>query len=216
MGRLSPVILGATLALGCDDGKPQPTVTRERSQAVAATGTTASAPATTTTTQKPTAQRTPKKKLCEGQMQKPGRDFPDKAISRSGNLPDAPKVGGNWTWVNFWAAWCAPCKEEMPRLRGWEKKLNGEGKSFKLVFISLDDDARQLEDLMKKEPADGMKATYWLKDGKEREEWLSAAQVDTDPQLPMHLLVDPEGKIRCVVDGAVEDSDYPVVQALLK
>jgi thiol-disulfide isomerase/thioredoxin len=93
--------------------------------------------------------------------------------------------------VNFWAAWCAPCKEELPRLRSWEKKLNAEGKSFKLLLFSLDDDARQLEDLMKKEPADGVKSTYWLKDGKEREEWLTAAQVSTDPELPMHLLVDP-------------------------
>lgn len=214
MGRLPLVIVGAAVALGCDDGKPQPTVTRERSQAVAATG--AATPTASTPKQKPTAQRAPKQKLCEGQMQKPGRDFPDKAISRSGNLPDAPKVGGNWTWVNFWAAWCVPCKEEMPRLRSWEKKLNAEGKSVKLMFISLDDDARQLDELMKNEPADGMKATYWLKDGKEREEWLSAAQVDTDPQLPMHLLVDSAGKIRCMIDGAVEDSDYPVVQALLK
>jgi thiol-disulfide isomerase/thioredoxin len=203
------------VALGCnDDKKPQPTATRERSQAVAATGTTATAtPSATQTAAKPSA---PRKKLCEGQMDKPGRDFPTKAISLSGNVPATPKVGGNWTWVNFWAAWCKPCKEEMPMLRAWEKKLNAEGKSFALLFITLDDDPRQLADFMKNEPADGMKATYWLKDGKEREEWLTAAQVDTDPELPFHLLVDPQGKIRCVMNGAIEESDYPVVQALLR
>jgi thiol-disulfide isomerase/thioredoxin len=213
MGRLSFVMLGAVLALACEESKGQPTVTRERSQAVSATGATTTAPVATA---KPSTPKAPRKKLCEGQMSKPGRDFPEKAISKNGNVPDAPKVGGSWTWVNFWAAWCAPCKEELPRLRGWEKKLNAEGKSFKLLLISLDDDSRQLEELMRKEPADGVKATYWLKDGKEREEWLTAAQVTTDPELPMHLLVDPAGKIRCVVEGAVEDSDYPVVQALVK
>jgi thiol-disulfide isomerase/thioredoxin len=213
MGRLPFVILAASLSLGCDgDDKSKPTVTRERSQAVAATGATTPAKATTSA---PVVAKKPRKKLCEGEMSKPPRAFPDKAMSRSGNLPDAPKVGGGWVWVNFWAAWCVPCKEEMPRLRAWEKRLQATGKSFKLVFVSLDDDPRQLDELLKKEPADGMKATYWLKEGKEREEWLTAAEVDTDPELPAHLLVDPQGKIRCFVQGAVEDGDYTTLATLV-
>jgi thiol-disulfide isomerase/thioredoxin len=122
---------------------------------------------------------------------------------------------GNWTWVNFWAAWCVPCKEEIPRLRTFEQKLNQSGKSFALTFVSLDDDARQLQDFLVAQPAGGVKSTYWLKDGPEREKWLIAAGVEADPELPAHLLVDPKGKIRCVVRGAIEDGDYDQIVALV-
>ncbi len=155
--------------------------------------------------------------LCAGELAKPPRVFPDKPLSRtgSGGLAAIPRTGNGWVWVNFWAAWCAPCKEELPRLRSWEKKLKASGKSFDLVLISLDDDPRQLDEFLKKQPADGVKTTYWLKEGKEREEWLTAATMDTDPELPAHLLVDPEGKIRCFVQGAVEDGDYASLERIV-
>ena len=122
---------------------------------------------------------------------------------------------GKWTWINFWAAWCVPCKEEIPRLKSWEQKLNQGGTPFRLVFVSLDDDPRQLQHVLKGAPADGLRSTYWLREGEEREDWLKAAGVDPDPELPAHLLVDPQGKIRCVVAGAVEDRDYAELTRLL-
>jgi len=39
--------------------------------------------------------------------------------------------------VNFWATWCAPCREEMPALAALEKKLRGKG--LVLVTISADE-----------------------------------------------------------------------------
>ena len=39
--------------------------------------------------------------------------------------------------------------------------------------------------------------------------------MDPDPQLPAHILVDPKGSVRCVVDGAVEDADFPNVQKIV-
>ena len=39
--------------------------------------------------------------------------------------------------VNFWATWCGPCQEELPRLSQMEATYSGKPVSF--VFISIDD-----------------------------------------------------------------------------
>ncbi|MDJ0879270.1 MAG: TlpA disulfide reductase family protein [Halieaceae bacterium] len=28
----------------------------------------------------------------------------------------APALAGNWTVINYWAEWCAPCRDEIPEL----------------------------------------------------------------------------------------------------
>lgn len=43
------------------------------------------------------------------------------------------------------------------------------GGKLRVVFVSLDDDQRQLDDFLKAQPETGVRATYWLKEGKERE-----------------------------------------------
>jgi thiol-disulfide isomerase/thioredoxin len=206
--------------IGCPESdKKPPTVTRDRSQAVLGSGA-PPPPTATATASAPPVRRAPRQ-LCAGQMSGSGRDMPKGSISRmsSPGVPEPPKTvevrGGMWTWINFWAAWCVPCKEEIPRLLGWEKKLNGEKSRFRLVFVTLDDDQRQLEDFLKTQIMGGVRSTYWLREGKEREEWLNALGFQGEPELPAHVLVDPRGKARCTVIGAVEDDDYSQVVALV-
>ena len=47
-------------------------------------------------------------------------------IDDKGNLIDLSEYKGNLILLNFWATWCAPCKEEMPSLDKLQihKKLN--------------------------------------------------------------------------------------------
>lgn len=203
------------LASACNgDKKAEPGSTPQRSQAVTATAAAGSAAkvAPAPSASAPAVPKKPARKLCAGELDKPGKKLTDKPLSRAAapgakSMPDKlSQAAQGWTWVNFWAAWCVPCKEEMPRLIEFEKKLGGK---LRVVFVSLDDDQRQLDDFLKAQPETGVRATYWLKEGKEREAWLTAAEIEEDPELPTHLLVDPEGKVRCRVKGAIEDSDYP-------
>jgi thiol-disulfide isomerase/thioredoxin len=221
--RAGSLVLLSALALGVaacpESDKKPPTVTRDRSQAVLGSGA-PPPPTATATASAPPVKKAPRK-LCAGQMDGAGRDMPKGSISRAASpgADEPPKKvevgGGKWTWINFWAAWCVPCKEEIPRLTGWEKKLTAENKAFRLVFVTLDDDERQLRDFLKTQTAGGLRSTYWLKEGKEREEWLSALGIQGEPELPAHVLVDPKGKARCIVNGAVEDDDYSQVVALV-
>jgi thiol-disulfide isomerase/thioredoxin len=44
--------------------------------------------------------------------------------------------------VNFWAAWCVPCAEEVPQLIALQKKYQGQG--LQVIGFSVDDDAQEL------------------------------------------------------------------------
>jgi thiol-disulfide isomerase/thioredoxin len=127
-----------------------------------------------------------------------------------------PPRRGRWTWINFWAAWCKPCKEEIPRLVGWRDRLASAQSPISLVFVSLDDDARQLDAFLERQPADGLRSTRWLPDGRARNAWMTSLRMKSAPELPEHALVDPEGHVRCFIEGEVEDGDYAEIAALVR
>jgi thiol-disulfide isomerase/thioredoxin len=115
--------------------------------------------------------------------------------------------------VNIWAAWCEPCKKELPLLRRFATRLAEEGTRVELAFVSLDDDERQLQRFLD-QPGSGIEQTYWLREGKERTEWLAEAELAEDPRLPVHLLVGPSGRVLCRIDGSIEESDYAAAKAV--
>lgn len=226
-----PLLCASAIGAGCDDGasKAPPSAPRARSQAVVASDSgTAPAPVAPAGHQA-TAQAPPSsagekpRRLCETRQGKTRRKVPgDASIDRAqapGESAVSPRLLASQaevTWVNFWAAWCVPCREEIPRLVAWEKTLQEEGLPFRLVFVSLDDDERQLREFLERQPADGLRRTYWLREGSQREEWLSKVGMDTDPRLPAHLVVAASGETHCVVEGAVEDGDLEEVRRLVK
>ena len=224
MGRLpalASICLVATVVTGCDETKPKVTVTNERSQAIlgspSAVAPVASAPAADTRT--PAKPRQPRL-LCGGRLGKVGPELPSdqparRAATGERDLPEQIHVRGHYTWINFWAAWCAPCKEEIPRLLAWEKKFTDGGIGLRVAFVSLDDDERQLTTFLDKQPASGLRRTYWLADGVKRTDWLKAVGVKPDSELPVQLLLDPSGHIRCTINGAIEDADYGQLRGLL-
>jgi thiol-disulfide isomerase/thioredoxin len=221
IGRKFNASLLLLVALAACEEKERPSLApAERSQVIEQKGTAAQEPAPASTPVQTVATPKPRRALCGGKLDAEGKPAPKKPISRmaapgESELAEDPALSGGFTWVNFWAAWCVPCREEIPRLMGWQKKLAGAGKTFRLHFVSVDDDERQLQKFLGEQSAGGLRSTYWLKEGKEREDWLTAAGVSPDPELPVHLLVDARGKIRCRVQGAVEDADYADLVGLL-
>jgi hypothetical protein len=103
----------------------------------------------------------------------------------------------------------------MPRLLGWQARLSSLGVSIDLAFVSLDDDERQLQRFLEGQPKTGVRASYWLPEGDQRNGWLTALNVKNPPELPLHVLVAPSGQVACTIEGAVEDRDFPAVAAFV-
>lgn len=227
MARIHRFLVSALLASGllaCDEDQAPPVMHDDlssRGQAIAAkpqaaTAQAPSKPSTAPASSKPAAER----ELCNAKSKSSGKKLPDLEVSqRSAGLSDLPEsiaVGeGEWVWINLWAAWCVPCKQEIPLLREWEQRLAQAKTPLRLVFVSLDDDERQLSSFLRDQPTSGVKSTYWLREGKQRSDWLEALGVAADTGLPGHFLVDPHGKVRCFINGAVEAGDFPQLEALV-
>jgi peroxiredoxin len=50
--------------------------------------------------------------------------------------------------VNFWAAWCVPCAEEVPQFVALQKKYQDQG--LQVIGFSVDDDAQELQSFYRK------------------------------------------------------------------
>jgi thiol-disulfide isomerase/thioredoxin len=222
MGRLSSLISAAsvialTLAMsGCDDNKkPNPAPpSNKRNDAIIASSTgpaprPSSTPSAIATSSKPRA-------LCSGgplNRAMPTEKLGHAEAAGAPSLGDVISVGdAKWTWVNLWAAWCVPCKQEMPILLRWQSKLAA---NMRLVFVSLDDDERQLTRFLESQPASGVRASFWLPDGNSRESWLGAMKLKSSPQLPVQILVNPSGRVHCLIEGAIEESDFAQAGAIV-
>jgi len=208
---MRPAWLLLALVAGCDDpGTAPPPSTTGRS-IVVTDQTGAGSQAATSQSGAAGAPKKGPRNACATALAKPAPKVSFKATKASGgtDLGASPAFGaGKWVWVNLWAAWCGPCKEEMPRLLAWEKKLRAAGVMLDLAFVSLDDDERQLQRFLEEQPKEGVKASFWLPDGKERSGFLSGAGLTSTTKLPVQVLFAPNGEIRCILEDVVDDADY--------
>jgi thiol-disulfide isomerase/thioredoxin len=119
-----------------------------------------------------------------------------------------------WRWFNVWATWCQPCIDEMPLLADWQKRLAAEGMKVELVFISADESDQLVSDFTKKHPK--TPPSLRLDKPESLPPWLGAIGLGENAPIPVHVLVDPEDKVRCVRAGQVKETDLPAVRSLLK
>lgn len=125
-----------------------------------------------------------------------------------------PAPSGKWTWVNVWATWCGPCVEEMPMLVEWQRRMEAEGASFELQFLSVD--ARAEDVARYKKAHSDLPIGTRVKDFAGVAPWLGQLGIDAATSIPIHFFVDAQQRLRCTRIGSVGSADYERVKALVR
>lgn len=75
--------------------------------------------------------------------------FPDFAVKDTkNNKIESAKLRGKYVLIQFWASWCAPCREELPNLKAYYDKY--KNKDFELISFSVDKDSTAFRQAIKK------------------------------------------------------------------
>ena len=137
-----------------------------------------------------------------------------------GNALVLPQVEGpampssGWRWVNVWATWCAPCVEEMPRIVAWRERLAADGAAIEPYFVSVDQTPDEVTGFRTAHP--DAPASARLVDPAGLPGLITALGLDTGATIPIHALVDPSGRLRCVRTGSVAERDYDTIRAIIR
>lgn len=109
---------------------------------------------------------------------------------------------GKLVLLNFWASWCGPCLEEMPKFSGWQRVYGAQG--LQVIGVSMDDDSASARRLIARHPT-----AYPILIG--------------DPELgesfggvlglPLTYLIDPKGRIVARYQG---NGDLAKMEAKIK
>lgn len=137
----------------------------------------------------------------------------------------AAEATGRWRWINVWATWCKPCLEEIPLLLRWQTELADRGgrktsektkgaPAYDLQLLSADTDPQALHDFMGKRadyPSSGR-----LQSPEALASWLQSMEFAEAPSLPVQLIVNPQGQLRCLRNGPIAKHHKALLSHLLQ
>lgn len=67
--------------------------------------------------------------------------------SRGGENLKLSEYRGDVVMINFWASWCAPCRQEMPLLEEIYQKYNSLG--FELLAVNVEEESSKADELLR-------------------------------------------------------------------
>src|ERR1051326_3130145 len=80
---------------------------------------------------------------------RPAATVPALSVADLNGKPlDTSSYKGKVLLVNFWAAWCTSCADEVPQFMALEKKYGNDG--LQVIGFSVDDDPQELRDFYRK------------------------------------------------------------------
>ncbi len=111
---------------------------------------------------------------------------------------------GKAVLLNVWASWCAPCKQELPRLDDAVERLRPKG--VEIVAVSVDESAQDAEEFLRSRPSWSL--TFARDPGRR-----SLRRLDV-PQMPTSYVIDASGVVR-EVHASSDEEDFRTLEARL-
>lgn len=121
---------------------------------------------------------------------------PDQANYTAGKVDDL--LGEKLTLVNFWASWCAPCREEMPLFESVYQAANSQG--FQIIGIAIDSYGNA------KPMLDSMGISYPILYAEKTGMDVMSSAGNPHGLLPYSLILDSDGEIVEQVLGLVNEA----------
>jgi len=152
--------------------------------------------------------------MCAGVAASPsavgvGHDAPDFALrSSAGTNLRLSEHRGQVVMINFWATWCGPCRQEMPKLEEIFSRYERAG--FTLLGVNIDEDSARAQRL-----ADELGVSFPLLFDEEQ----TVSRLYDVRAMPMTVMVDRGGRVRSVHYGyrpGMEQRYLDEVRALLR
>ena len=120
--------------------------------------------------------------------------------TQEGGKVDLNAAPGKVLVLNFWAAWCVPCREELPVLQKFADSM--KGKQVEVVLINIGDSSNVMDKFLRMFPVN-------LRNLRDRDS--NAISGDWNfRHLPATVVLDKKGQARWTVIGKVDDRAEPV------
>lgn len=117
---------------------------------------------------------------------KAGEEFPDLSKFKL----DLPDFKGRVVFLDFWAAWCVPCKKAFPVLKEMHEKLASRG--LLIVGVSVDEEKSAMEGFLKGNPVPFRTV---------HDPETKIAEALEIEKMPTSFLIGADGKIAAVFEG---------------
>jgi len=113
----------------------------------------------------------------------------------------APALQGKWVFINYWATWCKPCRQEIPQLNAFY----AAHKNKNILVVGVNYDHLAPEPLSKAISTMGIQFPVLQKD--------PAAQIGLEepPALPVTYVIAPTGEIFTSLYGPQTKQDLEAV-----
>jgi thiol-disulfide isomerase/thioredoxin len=116
------------------------------------------------------------------------------------------ELKGKYVYIDVWATWCGPCRQEIPYLQKVEEAFKGKN----IAFVSLSIDAAKDHDKWKKMVADkNLGGIQLMADKDWKSEFPQAYGINS---IPRFILIDPKGN---VVDADAKRPSDPALTTQL-